>query len=93
MWNFGNVLPRTYRTFGKDAQSGMPNVARFAGTSTSAVLPNPEFAGVCAGPNSPLAGKRWGAPPAGRGAPAAFGIVSHTRDYRGVLNGRRFQFR
>ena len=50
MWNFGNVLPRTYRTFGKYAQSGVPNVARFAGTSTSAVLPNPEFTGVCAGP-------------------------------------------
>jgi hypothetical protein len=50
VWNFGNVLPRTFRTFGKDAQYGVPNVARFAGTSTSAVLPNPEFTGVCAGP-------------------------------------------
>jgi hypothetical protein len=50
VWNFGNVLPRTFKTFGKDAQYGTPNVARFAGTSTSAVQPNPQFSGVCAGP-------------------------------------------
>ncbi|HEX5299024.1 MAG TPA: hypothetical protein VFW50_18740 [Streptosporangiaceae bacterium] len=50
VWNFGNVIPRTFQTFGKDAQYGKPNVARFAGTSTSAVLPNPQFTGVCAGP-------------------------------------------
>jgi hypothetical protein len=50
VWNFGNVLPSTFQTFGKDAQYGTPDVARFAGTSTSAVLPNPEFARVCAGP-------------------------------------------
>jgi hypothetical protein len=49
-WSFGNVLPRTLRTFGKDAQYGTPNVARFAGTSTSAVQANPQFTGVCAGP-------------------------------------------
>ena len=47
VWNFGNVLPTTIRTFGKDAQYGTPNVARFAGTSTSAVLPNPQFTGGC----------------------------------------------
>jgi hypothetical protein len=47
VWNFGNVLPNTFRTFGKDAQYGTPNVARFAGTSTSAVQANPEFTDGC----------------------------------------------
>jgi hypothetical protein len=47
VWNFGNVLPNTFKTFGKDAQYGTPNVARFAGTSTSAVQPNPEFTDGC----------------------------------------------
>jgi hypothetical protein len=46
-WNFGNVLPNTIRTFGKDAQYGTPDVARFGGTSTSPVQPNPEFARPC----------------------------------------------
>ena len=46
-WNFGNVLPNTFKTFGKDAQYGTPDVARFAGTSTSPVQANPEFAGGC----------------------------------------------
>ncbi|MGH3846709.1 MAG: hypothetical protein ACRDS0_35610 [Pseudonocardiaceae bacterium] len=46
-WNFGNVLPNTFKTFGKDAQYGTPNVARFAGTSTSPVQANPQFAGAC----------------------------------------------
>ena len=46
-WSFGNVLPNTFKTFGKDAQYGTPNVARFAGTSTSPVQANPEFAGAC----------------------------------------------
>jgi hypothetical protein len=46
-WNFGNVLPNTIRTFGKDAQYGTPDVARFGGTSTSPVLPNPQFALPC----------------------------------------------
>jgi hypothetical protein len=49
VWNFGNVLPRTIRTFGKDAQYGTPNVARFAGTVISPVQSNPEFTGACAG--------------------------------------------
>jgi hypothetical protein len=44
------VLPKTLETFGKDAQYGVPNVARFAGTSTSPVQTNPEFTGACAGP-------------------------------------------
>ena len=47
VWNFGNVLPNTVKTFGKDAEYGTPNVARFAGTSTSAVQANPEFSGRC----------------------------------------------
>ena len=47
VWNFGNVLPTTIRTFGKDAQYGTPNVARFAGTIISAVQPNPQFSGGC----------------------------------------------
>jgi uncharacterized membrane protein len=49
VWNFGNVLPHTSNTFGKDAQYGTPNVARFAGTSTSPVQANPEFGRACAG--------------------------------------------
>jgi len=49
-WNFGNVIPRTFQTFGEDAQYGVPNVARFAGTSTSPVMANPEGTGVCARP-------------------------------------------
>jgi hypothetical protein len=50
VWNFGNVIPRTFQTFGKDAQYGVPDVARFAGTNTSPVIANPEGSGVCAGP-------------------------------------------
>ena len=46
-WNFGNDQPRTVADFGKDAQYGTPDVARFAGTIISAPLPNPEFAGPC----------------------------------------------
>ncbi len=49
VWNFGNVIPRTIQTFGKDAQYGVPDVARFAGTNTSAVMANPEGSGRCAG--------------------------------------------
>jgi hypothetical protein len=49
VWNFGNVLPGvTKRTFGKDAEYGVPNVARFAGTSTSPVMTNPATTGRCA---------------------------------------------
>jgi hypothetical protein len=47
VWNFGNVLPTTSQTFGKDAQYGVPNVARFGGTLTSAVETNPQFSGGC----------------------------------------------
>jgi len=48
VWNFGNVLPGvTKRTFGKDAQYGVPDVARFGGTNTSPVVANPATAGNC----------------------------------------------
>ncbi len=49
VWNFGNVLPNTVNTFGGDAQYGTPDVARFGGTLTSAILPNPQFSGRCRG--------------------------------------------
>jgi hypothetical protein len=46
-WNFGNVLPITIRTFGKDAQYGTPDVARYGGTIISAPMPNPQFSSGC----------------------------------------------
>jgi hypothetical protein len=49
-WNFGNVLPRTFKTFGKDAQYGSPDLAIFGGTSISPVQANPQFTGACNGP-------------------------------------------
>jgi hypothetical protein len=48
IWNFGNVLPGvTSRTFGKDAQYGNPDVARFGGTNISPVQKNPANHGNC----------------------------------------------
>jgi hypothetical protein len=47
VWNFGNEQRRTVADFGKDAQYGTPDVARYGGTIISAPLPNPEFAGCC----------------------------------------------
>ena len=47
VWNFGNDQPKTVADFGKDAQYGTPNVARYGGTIISAPMPNPEFAGRC----------------------------------------------
>jgi len=47
VWNFGNDQRRTVADFGKDAQYGAPDVARYGGTIISAPLPNPEFAGCC----------------------------------------------
>jgi hypothetical protein len=41
VWNFGNVLPQTDRTFGKDAEYGTPDLARFGGTVISPVQANP----------------------------------------------------
>ena len=46
-WNFGNVLPVTRNTFGKTAQYGTPDVARFAGTLTSPVQTNPALQPGC----------------------------------------------
>jgi hypothetical protein len=41
-WNFGDVIAhRTITSFGGDAQYGTPDVARYGGTLTSAVLSNP----------------------------------------------------
>jgi hypothetical protein len=47
VWNFGNDQPKTVTDFGKDAQYGTPDVARYGGTIISATLPNPEFANSC----------------------------------------------
>ena len=47
VWNFGNDQPRTIKDFGKDAQYGTPNVARYGGTIISAPAPNPETTGRC----------------------------------------------
>jgi hypothetical protein len=48
VWNFGNVNPGvTTNDFGKAAEYGTPDVARFGGTLTSAVMPNAEFARNC----------------------------------------------
>lgn len=48
VWNFGNVIPGvTRQDFGRTAEYGTPNLARFGGTSISAVLPNPQFNGSC----------------------------------------------
>jgi len=47
VWNFGNRLANTIRTFGGDAEYGTPDVSRFAGTVISAPMANPEFFGGC----------------------------------------------
>jgi len=48
VWNFGNVLPGvTKHAFGKDAQYGVSDVARFGGTNTSPVIANPAVTGNC----------------------------------------------
>jgi hypothetical protein len=46
-WNFGNVLPVTRNTFGKTAQYGTPDLARFGGTLTSPVQRNPALQRGC----------------------------------------------
>jgi hypothetical protein len=48
LWNFGEDPTGTIQDFGKDAQYGTPNVARFAGTIISPPIPNPQFTGRCA---------------------------------------------
>ncbi len=48
LWNFGNVIPGvTLNSFGQDQQYGVPDTARFGGTLTSPVLPNPQFQESC----------------------------------------------
>ena len=48
VWNFGNILPGvTTQTFGRDAEYGNSDIARFGGTNASAVLPNPAINGKC----------------------------------------------
>ena len=47
VWNFGNDQPNTVKDFGKDAQYGAPNLARYGGTLISAVQANPQFSGGC----------------------------------------------
>ncbi|MBV9802772.1 MAG: hypothetical protein JO130_06260 [Solirubrobacterales bacterium] len=47
VWNFGNSLPNTKADFGKDAQYGTPDVARYGGTIISAPLPNPQLNTRC----------------------------------------------
>ena len=48
VWNFGNSIPGiTKLDFGKDAQYGKSDLARFGGTNASKVLPNPEMAAGC----------------------------------------------
>jgi hypothetical protein len=48
VWNFGGTIPGvTKMAFGKDAQYGTPDLARFGGTATSPILTNPATAGGC----------------------------------------------
>jgi len=48
LWNFGNVNRHvTVRSFGKDAQYGRADIARYGGTIISKVLPNPTLAKGC----------------------------------------------
>jgi hypothetical protein len=47
LWNFGNSEPNTVADFGKDAQYGVPDIARYGGTLTSQPLANPQFARGC----------------------------------------------
>ncbi|MDA8331873.1 MAG: hypothetical protein M0027_11865 [Candidatus Dormibacteraeota bacterium] len=48
LWNFGNVIPgTTVNTFGQSAEYGSADLLRYGGTATSAVMPNPQFAGGC----------------------------------------------
>jgi hypothetical protein len=48
VWNFGNVIKGiTVNNIGMDKQYGKPDVARFAGTTISKVLPNPTLVKTC----------------------------------------------
>ncbi len=46
-WNFGNTQPNTVVNFGKEAEYGTPDVARYGGTIISAPMPNPQFSPFC----------------------------------------------
>ena len=47
-WNFGNVIPGvTTQNFGRDAQYGVADFARYGGTATSTIRNNPEVTGKC----------------------------------------------
>jgi hypothetical protein len=47
-WNFGNVIRGlTAQDFGRTAQYGAPNLARYGGTLISKPRPNPQFSGRC----------------------------------------------
>ena len=50
VWNFGNTLPTTIKTFGGDAQYGTPDLSWYGGTNISPVMANPQFSGRCAAP-------------------------------------------
>jgi uncharacterized repeat protein (TIGR01451 family) len=68
VWNFGNdIAGVTTDDFGQAAQYGSPDVTRFAGTLTSAVIANPTAAAACfpdlkatvsAAPNPVVSGQR-----------------------------------
>ena len=48
VWHFGNVIAgNTAATFGRDAQYGTPDVARYGGTLASPVLRNPQTRRWC----------------------------------------------
>jgi hypothetical protein len=48
VWDFGNTIPGlTINSFGGDAEYGTPDTARFGGTLTSAVMPNPALGNSC----------------------------------------------
>ncbi|HUY09909.1 MAG TPA: hypothetical protein VNH20_08865 [Candidatus Dormibacteraeota bacterium] len=50
VWNFGNVIPgTTVNTLGMDSQYGTPDLARYGGTATSPVMPNPQLTQGCGG--------------------------------------------
>lgn len=48
VWHFGNVIAgQTARTFGKDAQYGTADIARYGGTLASPVIANPQTSRSC----------------------------------------------
>lgn len=48
VWNFGNTIAgQTRQNFGGAAEYGTPDIARYGGTLTSAVLANPQLGGGC----------------------------------------------